>query len=428
MPNYEQQIQQQEYISPSISALIDCSSPSELSQLFLSNNIDSLNLLLHTLAKQSVIFSSVNLLVSPNQPSLANKNLFGLQNGWLSIHIQDAHSSDKGLASSPALRGLETDYILFLSCPGVQSGDLERQNEEANAISAAITALLHAAGTDAYSTSVLATSGMNVKYQEKYDNRQASKTPPGREIIAQAIFDLDESRALNIPLPPLLLQTAWSESLESILSAQEASQSSNLDIHFGIATRIALCLRRSLNIKSYGIPLPQNFRHKMLAGSEDTFSSTKALLQTVDRKDLQLWLTGQEMLEDSANIDEGSPARVAFILLDNTAEISEYSKRLICNFAKEQHYGHQIRVFVPSSSATLFGAFITECPEVSVESLDASDLKDWVPDICLAATAHLVHTQWDCQKIVMKEEELRYIEWLPSLPLESLRSGFTTSI
>ena len=365
----------------------------------------------------------MKLLVAPSLDTRTNLILSDLQDDFLSVHKYSPLHTVGGFEIPSALRGLDEDYLLFLSCPvGTTSGETE--SKEANTSFDAIELLLHVAGTEVYSCCVLATSGFSVIYDKRNKSAEAIIIPRASDSIVEGVKLLDESVFLDIPIGSILMQESWLNVLAATTKPDTGKILGSFGDYLGLGSQLALLLRHELTIRSFGMPLPTRFGAHNTDAIVDLLDLTRTISSVVNGNEVWLELTGTGKLVEPADelaIDDGSPGKIALFLPLGPRDLDECTATIACGFANEQHYGHRIRLFAPISSG-LVGQTVETCPDVSIELLDQRILEEWKPDICLAPSAELVNGQQNCQKILIPEQELCHADWLPSLPIESLRS------
>ena len=208
----------------------------------------------------------------------------------------------------------------------------------------------------------------------------------------------------------MLFHTSWLDQAE-VQELPELAEASAA-LYFGTI----LSQRR----KMYGLPIPNRLESE--PSSTGRWRKESLAIQT--------YLSGGHQQTDIAKLGtarDASPARVAVFLADSDARRPDWED-LVCSFHDEQRHGHEIRLFLPSTSTSVaVGSMLGACPDVAYRRATEERVNGFKPDICLISQNVTVQMDATCVHIVLPPSQIRHLDWLPTLSLESLQSTSSTS-
>ena len=393
-----------------MTAIIDCLSHGDVSSAEISASI---NALVRELQAQSIAPDAVRVLARQKPQSDSQMSLAGTP-GWASV-LAIPDGADP-LSSVKAIQPT-SHFTLVLSCPsGISRPLLDAGSVEL---------LVRVAGNDAYSSRIISNAGFS--FSPWHDDSQPSPLIPWSaspattegDLPATAARQLERTQAIDIPYGLSLIQTSWL-SIDRIDNAEEADHSPlALLPDFGLSAYIAILLRRKAGIHALALPVAP----EVSVSPGDLVS----IAVRFDSLPLEALVTGSPPIDqDKVRATPiGTAARVAVYLADEEADNSDWED-LICGFAKEAIFGHEVRVFLPTASASPnIGSMLGRCPEVLYRRLDILQ-QDWTPDVCLrGALQGASGGTGKCVGITLPEEDVRHASWMSALPLESLQSEWT---
>ncbi|KAK9895275.1 hypothetical protein P389DRAFT_154079 [Cystobasidium minutum MCA 4210] len=303
--------------------------------------------------------------------------------------------------------------MLLLRCPTTQAteGSSEGRTDF-------IASLVQIAGTEQYGNKALATSGFSRRPLHTSDStfgviaygpeRRSSLDGQHDEVIYR---QLSESRPVDMPYGNLFVKSEWLAALA--ISSEDQSSQEQQQGRGGIIAELGRRLDHQLKVKTWALPLPFHGTHAPLVHQAEFLNYARQLLGD-----------SAVAAEDPTGMDRtlGSPAKIAVLLSNPDLEYATSWMNIICGFADEAIYGHEVQVF--SSLDVEDGRdFVLECLEVEVHTLTADSLRAWTPDICLAsveAAGTRIALDPSYFTISTPGAELAHLDWLHALPLESL--------
>lgn len=372
-----------------------------------------INDLLASLAESKVQATSIRILVSSEDYPRPDPALFGFEKGTTSIYTLSG--TTQNFLSTPAFSGVTTEFMLLLRCPTTQAteGSSEGRTDF-------IASLVQIAGTEQYGNKALATSGFSRRPLHTSDStfgviaygpeRRSSLDGQHDEVIYR---QLSESRPVDMPYGNLFVKSEWLAALA--ISSEDQSSQEQQQGRGGIIAELGRRLDHQLKVKTWALPLPFHGTHAPLVHQAEFLNYARQLLGD-----------SAVAAEDPTGMDRtlGSPAKIAVLLSNPDLEYATSWMNIICGFADEAIYGHEVQVF--SSLDVEDGRdFVLECLEVEVHTLTADSLRAWTPDICLAsveAAGTRIALDPSYFTISTPGAELAHLDWLHALPLESLLS------
>ena len=294
-------------------------------------------------------------------------------------------------------------FLLLLACPTERISQAPLSSDERPTT---IETLLRVAGSEEYAGNVLALVGFSSTKQPTHRARRLVPRSANAQMETEGpVRPISVSVRLRYATAPMFFHSSWLNALEVGWSKENGS---HLDTASYIGSRLAQSRRL------YGLPIPNQL--EMYPTSPDRLQELQYLLES------QL---SQDGVSKAPSIEaEGSAAKVAIFLADADVHNTDWQD-LVCSFHNEQTYGHEVQVFLPTGSASLHaGSMLGACPEVTYRRVTEERLTRFGPDICLVSEGAIISAQTGCIRIVAPTSEVRHLEWLPTLSVESLRSAF----
>jgi hypothetical protein len=326
-------------------------------------------------------------------------------------------SSVETFLSAPAFNEIVTDHTVLLQCPSPHEGELTASTDY-------ITTLLRMVGTDEYSNTLLSTSGLARRSEGTAElagwNVYASTGEPVHDDSDNTLFrKLEESRPVDLPMGNLLFSSVWLDALRMQVDGQLRSSHQTSYRATTISEALAYQLRLNLGIDAWALPIPVPQAYS----SEDLLAQMIDFAKTLADDFMQF---GTSTVSKDADADHGSAARVAVLLPSSQSDAISLWESIICGFAEDGIYEHEIKVFLSASSLSN-DLFIRSCPEVQLQALETRAVQDYKPDICLTTIgadigAYIDIVAASCVHINVPEAEVAHLDWMPALPVESLRS------
>lgn len=390
---------------PSVTVIVDCI---KVGDPFGTAETALLNAFLASAFAEPVRVPSIRVLISSDYYPRSKPDLYGSETG--KIRLFTLSDSVKNHFATPAFLDISSNYVYLLQCPS------PNQSLSTHLFSGPthISDLIQIAGTAEYEDKALSTagiarvqSGMQGPVVMAYGPYQK---PDEDEREKAAYRQLRESRPIEIPLGELLIASSWLSAL--IVDSADRDTATSDGFPYGLTASMGQMLASQLHIKSWAVPLDPRFSIDALpTGLLDVARKLPEAFGWPDQTELNTKLMG-------------SSAKIAVLITSADEAYATVWETIICSFAKDTTYSHEIRLFA-GFDARDSQVYIMNCPGVEVHPLQKDALETWSPDICLMSSEsrldirsmHLPYFELDVPRA-----ELRHLEWLAALPLESLLS------
>lgn len=398
---------------PTLTIIIDCIGTRDP---LASEHKEAINHLLAALANDKYPPSAIRLLISPDDYPRTNPGLYGYERGKTSIYTLSP--SSENVLSTPAFGNIETEFLLLLQCP---TSHAPAADEAENPTF--LASLLQIAGNEQYANKALTMSGLARKPLSVGDNGYVAYGM-GKGTLEDGYDEvkyrqLSESRVVDIPYGSLLIQSTWLKSLEIAPENNKVTSDDSHTKSLGLIGKIGRGLHENLDVKTWALPLVLPAVYRTSAYITDFLDFARHLPEDAS-------IAMQDVIPHEAAL--GSPAKLAVLLSKTDLEFAASWETIICGFADEAVFGHEVRAFV-SDEMEDSQVFVLSCPEVEVSRMTIDALQAWSPNVCLTSSEGYVDikaSDLSCFNLRLPSAELAYIDWIPALPLESILSTYMT--